>query len=290
MLYCPVRQLLLVCNALYFSKMYQEGPLARHSLGFRVEFKLRRWLICQSVRHSDVVMTPTQAVLDDLRQFVEVKSQSAMVNPYGAAPVDIPLLHPKKMTPELPGAAQRVVCLIYVSYYAEHKNLCTLLRTMPLLNCNGARRFVLKTTADPAWKGSDWTVTWREDLALARRPDVELLGLLFDGDLQQLYREADIFVFPSYCESFGHPMAQAMGHGLPIVAADTPVNREICGDAAMYFSPLDPQDLAEKVRLLWNDVTARNRLYEAGQRRAARRFRWETHVAQLLEAARVPTS
>ncbi len=93
---CPVRQLLLVTNALYFSKIYRDELLARHSWRFRVPFELRRWLICRSVRQADVVMTPTHAMLDDLRQFVEVEPGKALVNNFGVAPWRHPLPRPKE--------------------------------------------------------------------------------------------------------------------------------------------------------------------------------------------------
>ena len=239
---CPVRQILLVRNALYFSKIYQDEFLARHSLKFQVPFKLRRWLICRSVRHADVVMTPTQAMLDDLRRFVEVDPQKTLVNPYGVAPPDITLPEAREAVCGARRGADSAVRLVYVSLYSEHKNLTTLLRAMPLLNTNGTGKFLLKTTADPGWKKAASTVTYQSDLALARQPDVapwvKFLGPLGQQQVQELYREGDLFVFPPLCESFGHPMVEAMAHGLPIVASDTPVNREICGEAAVYFSPL----------------------------------------------------
>jgi glycosyltransferase involved in cell wall biosynthesis len=76
-----------------------------------------------------------------------------------------------------------------------------------------------------------------------------------------------------------------MAHGMPIVAADTAVNREVCGDAALYFRPHDPSDLAEKIRCLCADEALRQKLSENGCTRAATHFRWEDHVARLLAAA-----
>jgi glycosyltransferase involved in cell wall biosynthesis len=285
---CPVRQLLLVRNALYFSKLYQQMFLLKHSLGMRIAFRLRRWLICQSVCHSDVVMTPTQAMLDDLRRFVKVDAARTLVNPYGVTPPCSSSSPNNKPDTRLQPPSPYRVGLVYVSLYSEHKNLSTLLKALPLLNKNGSRKFLLKTTVDPAWAGAAWTVTHKWDLGLARQPDVapwvEFFGPLRAELVQDIYRGGDVFVFPSFCESFGHPMVEAMAHGLPIVAADTPVNREICGEAALYFSALDPKDLAEKVALLGRERALREKLGTTGRLRASAHFRWENHVARLLQA------
>jgi len=286
---CPVRQILLVRNALYFSKLYQDEFLARHSLRSQVAFKFRRWLICRSVRQADVVMTPTQVMLDDLRRFVEVEPWKGLVNPYGVNPTGSFLREAKAEAPEcLPGTTP-VMRLIYVSLYSEHKNLSTLLKAMPLLDRNGTRKFALKTTVNPGWEGGAWTVTHKEDLALARQPDVapwvEFLGPLGRQQVQELYREGDLFVFPSLCESFGHPTVEAMAHGLPVVASDTPVNREVCGDAAVYFSPFSAEDLAQQVRALARDPALMGKLGAAGRKRAATLFRWDGHVQRILEWA-----
>jgi glycosyltransferase involved in cell wall biosynthesis len=288
---CPVRQLLLVRIPLYFSRPYLETFLPQHPFKTRMAFKLRRWLCCRSARAADVVMTPTQAMLDELMDFVEVEAPKRLVNFYGAAPPPPPQPSLGSVPPDLPAVGPRVIRLTYVSLYSEHKNLSTLLKAMPLLNRNGAPRFVLSTTADPAWQGGSWTVTHDEDMALARRPEVaacvEFVGPLGSQQVQDLLRRTDLVVFPALTESFGHPMVEAMAHGLPIVASDTPVNREICGEAAVYFRLLDPSDLAEKVRNLCADEGLRQRLSESGRARAAHNFKWEDHVARLLAALAV---
>jgi glycosyltransferase involved in cell wall biosynthesis len=286
MFLCPVRQLVLVCNALYFSKLYRQELVPRQSLKKQLDFRLRRWLCCRSVRAADVVITPTQATLAELREFVQLAARRAVVNPYGVEEKDF--LPPPEPSLYAAGNAP-VVRLVYVSLYYEHKNLTTLLRAMRLLNQEGKQRFRLVTTVNPGWQGAASTTTYREDLALAREsaiaPWVEFVGPWERDAARQLYREADIFVFPSLSESFGHPMVEAMAAGLPIVAADTPVNREICGDAAEYFPPLSAEDLAGKVRRLASNLGRRQRLGAAGKRRATAAPRWDEHVRKVLAAA-----
>jgi len=285
MFHCPVRQFLLVRIPLYFSTIYLETFLPLHPLAFRASFRLRRWLCCRSIRWADVVMTPTQAMLEELRAYVDCPPAKAVVNHYGVAePADGDMVH----TP--PKGDSSSFRLLYISLYAEHKNLTTLLKALPLINRDATQTFVLMTTVNPNWEAASCTLTHKDDIDLARRQDiapwVKFVGPLGKKEIEEQYRNADIFVFPSLTESFGHPMVEAMAHGLPVVAADTPVNREMCGDAAIYFSPLEPADLAQAIHRVATDSPLRRRLGLEGQRRARTVFRWDTHVRRILEIAR----
>src|SRR5205823_12386377 len=267
--------------------IYKQTFLRRHSAKMRIAFRLRRWMICRSVKSADLVMTPTQTMLDELRQYVELPDSKAFVNPYGTEPPDSEGSKPATQASGDTSVAQRAIRLLFVSLYSEHKNLATLLKAMLLLNKDGGDKFFLRTTADPAWEAAAWTVTHEDDLALSWHPDVapwvEFLGPLGNEKVQQLYREGDLFVFPSLCESFGHPLVEAMAHGLPVVASDLPVNREICGDAAVYFSPLCSEDLAHQLTRVVVNNDLRRRLATFGRQRAATRFRWSEHVITFLK-------
>ncbi|MBZ5668199.1 MAG: glycosyltransferase family 4 protein [Acidobacteriia bacterium] len=289
MLHCPVRQLLLVEGLVYFSKIHRRTMVPKHSFSWRVAYTLRRWLICRSVRSADVVMTPTQAMLDELRDFVDVPSHKALVNPYG---VEHPDPSPRDLSvgPKTGRSNAGNLCkLLYVSLYGEHKNLSTLLKAMPLLNKDRAGKFLLQTTADPTCEGAARTVTHGEDSALAQEPSVSawvrFVGPLSREQTERLYLDSEIFVFPSLTESFGFPLAEAMSYGLPIVASDTPVNREICGKAAVYFSPLNPEDLARQVRRVAADASLRHQMTIRGQEEVRTKFRWSRHVQRILDIA-----
>lgn len=67
-------------------------------------------------------------------------------------------------------------------------------------------------------------------------------------EIRHAYRSAGLFVFPSILETFGHPLVEAMASGLPLVAADTSVSREICGEHAQYFRWDDSADCARAMQ------------------------------------------
>ena len=297
MFWCPVRQVVLVRNAAYFDDRYVRLCVSRHPLRRKLEYWMRRWLIHAGVRRSDVVMTPTQALMDDVCRRVKPKRSARLIaNPYGVRASQEQLsrdfIGPITRLSDLP------VKLLYVSLYADYKNLSTLLKSLPVLNrAGGSQTFFLTTTVNPAPKPSsgadhepDASASRKEDLTLASRPDVKpwvrFVGPLSPRETLQLYGSCDIFVFPSYCESFGHPLVEAMAHGLPVVAADTPGNREMCQDAGVYFDPLDPSDLASQVRRVTENTFLRVAMRVAAQRRVRECFTWGKHLERLTECLR----
>ncbi len=97
---------------------------------------------------------------------------------------------------------------------------------------------------------------------------VQALGRVPRDELVSLYRRAAALVFPSLYEGFGQPVLEALACGCPVACSDLPALREVAGDAAEYFDPLDPDSIAEAAR------RAIARGGEAGPARAAR-FTWD---------------
>jgi len=97
-----------------------------------------------------------------------------------------------------------------------------------------------------------------------------------------LYAGAEIFVFPSYLETFGHPSLEAMAAGVPVAAADLPVMREVLGDAAAYFDPHEPAEMASTLASLLDDGEARENLRRQGLERI-KKFTWDRTARQTLD-------
>lgn len=76
---------------------------------------------------------------------------------------------------------------------------------------------------------------------------VHLLTGLSNAELACLYRAAELFIFPSLYEGFGIPLLEAMQAGVPVVASDIPVFREVLGDAGALCNPHSPDDMARVI-------------------------------------------
>jgi glycosyltransferase involved in cell wall biosynthesis len=112
---------------------------------------------------------------------------------------------------------------------------------------------------------------------------VKIPGWLPREELIRLYERAHAFVYPSMFEGFGMPVLEAMAAGLPVACADIPALREVAGEAALFFDPLDEDALAAALDRIATDTELRETLATAGPERA-RPFTWIRTAEQTLAA------
>jgi glycosyltransferase involved in cell wall biosynthesis len=117
---------------------------------------------------------------------------------------------------------------------------------------------------------------------------VRLLHSVAESDLRAVYTQAEMVLFTSLAEGFGLPPVQAAACGVPVVASDLPVLREILGTNGEFVDPRDPAGMAAAVLRLSDDEPRRRELGAAGPA-VARRFSVEVcvrgHIALYARAA-----
>jgi glycosyltransferase involved in cell wall biosynthesis len=114
---------------------------------------------------------------------------------------------------------------------------------------------------------------------------VKYVGYVSDEELKSLYVHAFGFIFPSIYEGYGLPPTEAMACGCPVLAANAASIPEVCGDAALYFDPHNPADLAAALHRLMTDDQLRLSLKEKGLARAAS-MRWRDAAIELVSEIR----
>ncbi|MBZ5722030.1 MAG: glycosyltransferase family 4 protein [Acidobacteriia bacterium] len=281
----PVPQILLSRNSLYTSGDFYRDLRSRGEYRMWLDTRVRGTLAKLSIHYAERTIAPSKAFADELRRWAGVP----VVPIYHGFDRDLFLGDSLPLSEEVErklGPADGSLRLLFVSHYTYYRNFETLIRALPLLKkLLAPRRLRLTLTCEFHSKDG-----YRTDVAAALlrqldvANDVVQLGPVPYRSLSHLYQACDVYVTPAYTETFAHPLVEAMASGLPIVASDLPVHREICGSAALYFPRFSPDELAQRIMEVVSSAEVSARLADEGKRRS-QSFSWSKHVGQIVALA-----
>jgi glycosyltransferase involved in cell wall biosynthesis len=258
------RSVLEAGNALQFTPAYWR-IIRRESVRVQVEEHARWALLRASLRAAARVLVPTHAMRAEVVARLPDLAARVDVALWGVAPI----FQQRRWSD--PG--EDVV--LGVSKHGINKEFDVLIATLPGLRRRFPRvRLVLTGTPDE----SRWS---RRSAALGERLGVAD-AVCFAGDVPNarvpaLIQQSRLLVFPTWCESFGLPLAEALAMGAPAVAADIPACREVGGDAARYYRPGSAESLESAIGDLLGSRESARALAEAALVRG-RQFQWRDNA------------
>jgi glycosyltransferase involved in cell wall biosynthesis len=266
---CPCPSVVEAGNALYFTRAYWQ-VLAREPLRARIEEWARWKLLRASLHAAERVITPTRAMRTDVVTRLPSLGPRVDVALWGVAPI----FHQVHWQPSATDA------ILGISKHSINKEFDVLIAALPHVRRRwpGAH-LVLTGTADE----SRWS---RRSVALARQLGVRD-RVCFAGDVPNsrvpgLIQQSRVMVFPTWCESFGMPLAEALAMGAPAVAADIPACREVGGDAAAYYATGDARSMADSIDAA---LSSANGLAERARQRG-RMFQWRDNAVEVHQTLR----
>jgi len=231
----------------------------------------RRWLAERVIARADAIISVSAFTRAEILRYYGVRPERVRVVRSGITP---------RATPLSEGDSPPSV--LFVGSIFNRRHLPTLIQAF----ADARRRF---PTAQLTVVGDDRTFP-RQDLALSiQRAGVEdsvwLRSYVSESELTELYQRATVFVFLSEYEGFGLTPLEAMSAGVPVVVADTPVARELYGDAALYVPVADAAATAAAIRTLLADQAVRD---HQRQRAAALlpAFTWARAADETLDVFR----
>jgi glycosyltransferase involved in cell wall biosynthesis len=110
---------------------------------------------------------------------------------------------------------------------------------------------------------------------------VLFLGFVPEDILDNLYRGAHAYLYPSLIEGFGLPPLEAMLRHIPVAAARSSALLEILGQAALYFNPTDIEEIIQAMDRLFDDRPLRQSLIQKGGKQV-KKYSWKKMAEQTL--------
>jgi glycosyltransferase involved in cell wall biosynthesis len=167
--------------------------------------------------------------------------------------------------------------VLTVGVLEPRKNHIVLLHALRHLHDRG-EKLTLVVIGREGWRWSN-PLTQPQFRSLA--PWVRIIADVPDAELAEFYNRAAVFAYPSLYEGFGLPVLEAMACGTPVVCSSASALPEAGGDAALYADPHDAVELAAQLTRVLTDGALRQRMVEAGLRRA-RQFSWRRTAQQTI--------
>ncbi|MEM9530719.1 MAG: glycosyltransferase family 1 protein [Pseudomonadota bacterium] len=224
-----------------------------------------------SLRRADQIITDSQFIAEELISEFSLAPDKVRVVPLG---ITVPNQEPQfQRHPE---------CILCVGSMDPRKNLARFFRAYERLPESLRQRYPIRHVGPAGWPDEQLE---KSVSRLQRLGHLTLLGFVDDQRLDQLYRSAALFVYPSLYEGFGLPLLEAMIRRVPVAAASTSSIPEVLGDGEFLFPPLDESAMAVVLDRALGDAGLRQQEAERGYQRALR-FSWEQTFAQTLTAYR----
>lgn len=215
------------------------------------------------VRGADLIATDTAVVRAEIVSLLGVAPSRVAVCGCGVDPSWFELRRVRAHPPYL----------LSVGTVEERKDLATAVRALAqlpevrLVSVGPHTSFVARVRAVA------------EALGVSAR--VELRGFVEDATLRSLYAGALALVFPSRYEGFGLPAVQALAAGVPVIASDLPVLREVLGDWALFATAGDARAIAQCVRSVMKGGTNVDDMTRGG-RAHAQRLDWASVAERMV--------
>lgn len=222
------------------------------------------WRFMSSLKRAHKVIADSRTTADDLLAAFPDVGKKLEVGLLGFdAPVDVSIDDscPEQVGPESP-------YVVMLGAHRPRKNLpLAVAAVAQLRDRDNGVKLVVTGDVHPLF----------ERLISSSREFVNRVGVLPKSSLFALLKRASALMFPSVYEGFGFPMLEAMAAGCPVLALDTPINREIAADAA-WFLPPEPRSWSDALAQLLNTTSLGDEMRGRGLRNL-RRFSWDNTAA-----------
>jgi glycosyltransferase involved in cell wall biosynthesis len=272
----PIRHLFFQRNALFYCSYSLSTLRGRH----KVETILRRRLAIESMKRASTIVTPSDSMAQMIKDCCpNIRTRQFKTLYHGFACDSMQEREELNWTALLQRPGLK---LLYPTHAAAHKGFYVLFSMLEKLRRHRTDFTLFTTIAHEDWPAGIEDFRRRVD-ALGIGEHVVFMGRVPQGQMGALYQRCDLMVYPSLCESFGFSLIEAMGHGLPIVAAGTALNREMCGGAALYYDPMDHDAGAGAIQRALDPMISAELVDNARRRVNCFDWSWQRYARQFAQ-------
>jgi GT2 family glycosyltransferase/glycosyltransferase involved in cell wall biosynthesis len=229
--------------------------------------------IALGIRYSTAIIADSNAVKADIIKQFKVDEDKVKVIHLGISPEYYPKSKQFRWEEFKP-------YVFWVSKIDVLKNVPRLIEAFSIISCDNRFQDLHLLVAGEDGRDSPRVRRMIKQLRLEHK--VHLLGRVSREELSTLFKNAEIFVYPSLSEGFGFPPLEANAAGVPVLASSTSSLPEVLGKAAYYFDPNDVRQIAISIEKVLLDKPLREVLISSGKVNSLR-YSWFRTALQTMQ-------
>jgi glycosyltransferase involved in cell wall biosynthesis len=242
---------------------------------------IKRWaynmVMLSAINHSRKIIAVSKNTKKELIEKLNAPARKIKVIYEGADQQFKMIKNEKKRQAILKKYQIKKSYLIYLGQGRAHKNLPRLIEGFSQAIRQGLdAQLILVGRQDRGTVNLERLV---KQLGMSKR--IILTGFVSDDELPYLYRSATAYVFPSLSEGFGLPPLEAMACGIPVISSNASCMPEVLEEAALYFDPFDPQDIARAIKKIMSDGKLRREMIKKGFKQV-KKYSWQKMAKETL--------
>lgn len=234
-------------------------------LVFHLKQQVGKFVFKSVAKSSQHIITPTEFTKNELVKFAGVSPDKVTVT-YEAADVFVDQLTPYNHP--------FTKFILYVGQQSDYKNIRRL---------GDAHQKLLSNHPDLGLilvgKKNASIISNEKYFANKKYRNILFTDFIPNNQRDWLYANTAAYVFPSLMEGFGLPGLEAMGYGAPVISSSATCLPEVYGDAALYFDPLNTDDIASAINQVLSDDNLRNDLILKGHQQI-KKYSWKRMAEQ----------
>jgi glycosyltransferase involved in cell wall biosynthesis len=191
--------------------------------------------------------------------------------------ISIPNGKPEWNPPDDYNANNRENYLFFPGNLEPRKNILMAIRALEILHSEG-KPIELQIASPAGWKNKELL----DYIARSKiKSNIKLLGAFSHNDLKQKYLSCKALLYPSLYEGFGLPVLEALTLDCLVITSKNTVMQEIADKSALYFDPLNSNDIADKIRMVYSNDFDRNK-YLKHKYTVLNKYSWESAARTIL--------
>ncbi len=169
--------------------------------------------------------------------------------------------------------------ILFLGTLEPRKNIETLIEAYELFQKNSTIKYQLVIAGKEGW---DAQKIYKKASHSSYKNEIIFTGYINPENLNALFSEAKVFVFPSLHEGFGMPVIEAMAKKIPVITSNIESLPEITAGSAILINPNKKEEISEALEIVLNNKELKIKLIEQGIKKA-KEFCWEKCAKETLE-------